>query len=90
MVISISYTPGFLMLPHALINFVPVLLPTPIFAYSSPPILMIGPTAANVSTLFTTVGRIHKPCTAGNGGLILGLPLLPSKLSIKAVSSPHI
>ena len=90
MVISISYTPGLLILPQAEINLVPVLLPTPIFAYSSPPILMMGTTAANVSTLFTTVGRSQTPLTAGNGGFNLGLPRLPSKLSNNAVSSPQI
>src|SRR4029077_13426063 len=88
-VISISYTPGLLIFPHAEISFVPVDFPIPIFAYSSPPILMIGTTAASVSTLFTTVGQSHKPFTAGNGGLILGLPLFPSNDSSSAVSSPH-
>ena len=61
MVMSISYTPGLLILPHAEINLVPVDFPTPIFAYSSPPILIIGTTAAKVSTLFTTVGLCHTP-----------------------------
>src|SRR6201986_1657365 len=89
-VISISYTPGLFILPQADINFVPVDLPLPIFAYSSPPKLIIGTTAASVSTLFTTVGRSHAPLTAGNGGLIRGLPRLPSRLSSRAVSSPHI
>ena len=51
---------------------------------------MIGTTAINVSTLFTTVGHPHKPLTAGNGGFILGFPLFPSSDSIKAVSSPQI
>jgi hypothetical protein len=78
-VMSISYTPGLLILPQAEISFVPVDLPTPIFAYSSPPILIIGTTAAKVSTLFTTVGLSHAPFTAGKGGLILGLPRLPSR-----------
>ena len=90
MVISISYTPGLLILPHAEINLVPVDLPTPIFAYSSPPSLMIGTTEANVSTLFTTVGLPHAPLIAGNGGLIRGLPRLPSNDSMSAVSSPQI
>src|SRR3954470_18288214 len=89
MVMSISYTPGLLMLPQAEINLVPVDLPTPILAYSSPVMLMIGTTAAIVSTLFTTVGLSHKPFTAGIGGLIRGLPLLPSSDSINAVSSPQ-
>ena len=52
---SISYTPGFFTLPPAEISLVPVLRPTPTFAYSSPPSLMIGTTAAMDSTLFTTV-----------------------------------
>src|SRR5690349_11980422 len=88
-VMSISYTPGLLILPQAEISLVPVDLPIPIFAYSSPPILIIGTTAASVSTLFTTVGQSYKPLTAGNGGLIRGLPLLPSSDSINAVSSPQ-
>src|SRR6202012_741683 len=86
---SNSYTPGFLTLPPAEINLVPVLLPTPILAYSSPPSLMIGTTAAIDSTLFTTVGQPYKPAIAGNGGLMRGLPRLPSNDSNKAVSSPQ-
>src|SRR5882762_9200552 len=89
-VMSISYTPGLLILPQAESSLVPVDFPTPIFAYSSPPILMIGTTAARVSTLLTTVGRSQTPLTAGKGGLILGLPRLPSRDSISAVSSPQI
>src|SRR6218665_426317 len=87
---SISYTPGLLICPQAEINLVPLLFPTPILAYSDPPILMMCGTAAMLSTLFTTVGHPHKPETAGNGGLILGLPRFPSNDSIKAVSSPQI
>ena len=49
----------------------------------------MGTTAAIVSTLFTTVGQSYKPFTAGNGGFIRGLPLLPSNDSNKAVSSPQ-
>src|SRR6185436_1262701 len=89
-VMSISYTPGLLTLPQTERSLVPVDLPTPILAYSSPPMLMMGTTAASVSTLFTTVGRIHTPCTAGNGGLIRGFPRFPSSDSINPVSSPHI
>ena len=77
-------------LPEAEINFVPVLLPLPTLAYSSPPSLMIGTTAAIVSTLFTTVGHAHTPEIAGKGGLIRGFPRLPSSDSINAVSSPQI
>jgi hypothetical protein len=88
--ISISYTPGLLILPQALISFVPVDFPIPMSAYASPPLLIIGTTAANVSTLLTTVGQPYKPFTAGKGGFILGSPRLPSRLSSNAVSSPHI
>src|ERR1700761_5170892 len=87
---SISKTPGFLILPPADISLVPVLRPMPILAYSSPPSLIIGTTAAIDSTLFTTVGQPYKPAIAGNGGLIRGLPRLPSNDSNNAVSSPHI
>jgi hypothetical protein len=48
---------GPLMFPPALISLVPVLLPMPILAYSSPPSFTMGTTAAMVSTLFTTVGQ---------------------------------
>jgi hypothetical protein len=78
------------MLPQAEISLVPVDLPIPIFAYALPPSFTIGTTAAIVSTLLTTVGQSHKPFTAGKGGLILGLPLLPSSDSSNAVSSPQI
>ena len=79
-----------MILPQADINLVPVDFPIPIFAYSSPPSFIMGTNAAIVSTLFTTVGQPHNPFTAGNGGLIRGLPLLPSSDSNKAVSSPQI
>ena len=69
---------------------VPVDRSKPIFAYSAPEFITIQGTAAIDSTLFTTVGFAHNPEIAGNGGLIRGFPLLPSKDSIKAVSSPQI
>src|SRR5215203_5574272 len=71
MVMSISYTPGFRTFPQAESSLVPVDFPTPIVAYSAPPILIMGTIAASVSTLFTTVGQSYSPLTAGNGGLIL-------------------
>src|SRR5690606_31251322 len=86
---SISYTPGLLILPLAEISFVPVLRPIPILAYSSPPSLTIETVAAIDSTLFTTVGQPYRPATAGNGGLIRGLPRFPSNDSNSAVSSPQ-
>lgn len=50
---------------------------------------MVGATAT-VSTLVTVVGQPKSPILAGKGGFNLGLPCLPSRLSISAVSSPHI
>ncbi|MNR69211.1 hypothetical protein D3C85_1943020 [compost metagenome] len=50
----------------------------------------MGTVVAIDSTLFTTVGQLYKPAIAGKGGLIRGLPRLPSKDSNKAVSSPQI
>ena len=76
--------------PDAEINLVPVERPIPIPAYHSPPLFTMEGTAAKVSTLFTIVGLAYNPAIAGNGGLILGFPRLPSKLSNKAVSSPQI
>ena len=46
-------------------------------------------TQQRVSTLLTTVGLRKAPSTAGNGGLIRGHPRLPSRLSIRPVSSPQ-
>ena len=78
------------MFPQAEINFVPVERPTPIFAYSAAVILIIGTTAAIVSTLLTTVGHSQSPLTAGKGGFKRGFPLFPSRDSRRAVSSPQI
>ncbi len=44
---------------------------------------------ATVSTLATVVGQPKTPMSAGKGGFRRGLPCLPSKDSIKAVSSPQ-
>ena len=60
------------------------------FANQLDPLLKIVGDTAIVSTLVTVVGQPYKPAPAGNGGFNLGCPFLPSKLSSKAVSSPHI
>ena len=54
------------------------------------PLLRIVGHTATVSTFVTVVGQPYKPALAGNGGFNLGLPGLPSKLSISPVSSPQI
>ena len=86
---GISKLPGFLTLPETDTSFVPVEPCVPIFAYSSPPISMIGGTVASVSTLLISVGPWYRPWLAGNGGLRRGLPRLPSSESSSAVSSPQ-
>jgi hypothetical protein len=44
---------------------------------------------ARVSTLLTIVGCMYRPLTAGKyGGLRRGMPRRPSRLSMRAVSSP--
>ena len=62
----------------------------PIAANLSAPLIKIPVTAANVSTLFTTVGFLYKPSVTGNGGLTSTSARLPSIDAINAVSSPQI
>ena len=69
---------------------VPVFLGKPSDENHFAPLLRIVGITAIVYTLLTIVGHPYKPTKAGNGGLSLGCPFLPSKLSNKAVSSPHI
>src|SRR5438046_6557260 len=80
------------MLPHTEYSFVPVLFglsDRENFLYQFAPLLMMGGTAASVSTLLIVVGCANTPATAGNGGLIRGLPRRPSIEFIIAVSSPQ-
>src|ERR1051325_10891334 len=80
------------MLPHTDQSFVPVLLGLSgrdSFLYQSAPRVRICGTAASVSTLLIVVGCANTPETAGNGGLMRGLPRFPSMEFIKAVSSPQ-
>lgn len=65
-------------------TFVPEFRSRPKDANQVPPRLhMVGATAT-VSTFVTVVGHPNTPISAGNGGLSLGLPCLPSSDSIKA------
>ena len=70
-------------------TFVPLLSIVPIELNQSAPFSIITGTLTSVSTLLTTVGRPKSPLVAGYGGFALGLPLFPSILLIKAVSSPQ-
>ena len=71
-------------------NLVPVLFSLPKLANQFDPFLSILGITATVSTFDTVVGQPYKPTLAGKGGLSLGCPFLPSRLSISADSSPHI
>src|SRR5207244_10515591 len=83
--------PGRCTCPHTEKSFVPVLLGFDRHSalYQAAPRLMMGGTAASVSTLLIVVGSPNNPAAAGNGGLIRGLPRLPSIEFIRAVSSPQ-
>src|SRR6202049_3218831 len=89
--ITTSYVPGRCTLPHTEKSLVPVLfgLDSDIFLYQSAPLRRIGAAAMSVSTLLIVVGMPNTPDTAGNGGLMRGLPRRPSSDSMSAVSSPQ-
>jgi len=50
----------------------------PIELNQSAPLLIIAGIFAKVSTLLTQVGLFQSPDSAGNGGLFVGSPRLPS------------
>src|SRR5213593_5245170 len=80
------------MLPHTEYSLVPVLFGLSgraIFLYQGAPLVMMGGTAASVSTLLIVVGWPKTPEIAGNGGLMRGFPRRPSSEFIIAVSSPQ-
>ena len=90
MPISSSILHGVLMCPDIQKTFVPVFLVFPRELNQAPPLRNIVGTTAIVSTLLTVVGDPYKPLLAGKGGLSLGWPFFPSRLSRRAVSSPQI
>src|SRR5215210_2264844 len=79
------------MWPQTDTSFVPVLLgfPRQSDLYQAAPRFRMWGTALSVSTLLIVVGSPNRPATAGNGGLMRGLPRLPSIEFIIAVSSPQ-
>ena len=81
---------GLLTFPEIQNIFVPVFFGFPREANHLAPLFKIVGMTAIVSTLFTIVGHPYRPIKAGNGGLSLGCPFFPSKLSKRAVSSPQI
>lgn len=77
---------GLLTWPEIQNNFVPRLFGLPKDENQDAVLLMIVGQTATVSTLVTVVGQLKTPLLAGNGGLSLGFPGFPYKLSIKPVS----
>lgn len=87
--ISSSMVHGLLTCPEIQNSLVPLLFGRPKEANQlAPRRIMVGQTET-VSTLVTVVGQAYKPLLAGNGGLSLGFPCFPSRLSSKPVSSPQ-
>src|SRR4030042_2793476 len=84
-----SMRPTLLIVPVRAKTFVPLDPPVPKEANHSPPFKRMAGTLAKVSTLFRTVGCPHKPASVERGGLILGIPLFPSREYMRAVDSPH-
>src|SRR5579862_4335369 len=81
------------MLPHTEKSFVPVLFGLSgrlMDLYHTAPRFRMCGTATSVSTLLIVVGFANTPDTAGKGGLMRGLPRLPSSEFMSAVSSPQI
>ena len=79
------------MCPQTENSFVPVLLGLErdiALCHAAPCVMMCG-TTASVSTLLIVVGIPKTPKAAGNGGLMRGLPRLPSIELMSAVSSPQ-
>ncbi len=88
--ISSSTLQGLFTWPEMQKSFVPVLLGRPRPENQPLPRLRISGATAMLSTLLTVDGQPQTPTFAGNGGFRRGCPLLPSRLSIRAVSSPQI
>mmetsp|Transcript_25175 Transcript_25175/g.51170 ORF Transcript_25175/g.51170 Transcript_25175/m.51170 type:complete len:208 (+) Transcript_25175:61-684(+) len=86
---SSSTVHGLFTFPPTLKSFVPLFPSRPKEENQSPPRRQMVGTTATVSTLVTVVGQPQSPTLAGKGGLRRGLPCLPSRLSIMAVSSPQ-
>mmetsp|Transcript_29292 Transcript_29292/g.54331 ORF Transcript_29292/g.54331 Transcript_29292/m.54331 type:complete len:211 (+) Transcript_29292:837-1469(+) len=84
-----STTLGFFTWPDTPNSFVPLLFSFPNDEnHDAPRRRMVGATAT-VSTFVTVEGQPNSPTPAGNGGFSRGLPCRPSRLSMRAVSSPQ-
>ena len=81
---------GLLICPEIQYSFVPLLLGRPNDANHEDPLLIIVGQTATVYTFVTVVGQLKTPLFAGKGGLSLGFPGLPYRLSMRPVYSPQI
>lgn len=89
MLISSSTVIGLLTWPLMQNSLVPTLFGRPNELNQSAPRRIIVGQTATVSTLVTVVGQPKTPAFAGNGGLRRGRPGLPSRDSMRPVSSPQ-
>ena len=86
---GISTRPVRLILPDRAKTLVPLLVAVPMELYQEAPFSKIVGTFERVSTLLITVGFSNNPLVEGKGGRGRGIPLFPSMLWIRAVSSPQ-
>src|SRR5271155_4946763 len=87
--ISSSTVHGLLTCPEMQYSFTPSFRGRPKPANHLAPLLMMVGHTATVSTFVTVDGQPKSPTAAGKGGFSRGFPALPSRDSIKDVSSPH-
>ena len=84
-----SIRPVLTTLPVRAKAFVPWLRSVPMERYQAEPRRMMRGTLEKVSTLLSTVGRAHRPCSTVRGGLTRGMPRLPSMEAVRAEPSPQ-
>ncbi len=83
-----STSPGSATRPITVTSFVPRADSLPTEAKASAEWAMIQAACARVSAFCTTVGAPSRPCVAGNGGRMAGMPRSPASALMSAVSSP--
>src|SRR5271167_5096239 len=86
---GISTSPVLCALPTSENTLVPGLLALPVSVNHAGPLVTMGATLYQVSTLLMLLGLPQRPFCAGNGGRGRGRPASSSKEAIRAVSSPQ-
>ena len=84
-----SIRPVFTTLPVSANAFVPGEPAVPTCRNQAAPCSMMSGTAAKVSTLLSTVGFAQRPFSTVRGGLVRGMPRLPSMDAVSALPSPQ-